>query len=153
MRGFAKHLRWPLAVLLVAHGAIHVLGFLWAFDLAELDQIGAATLLISDGVPGDAGMVAFGLLWLGTMLALVAAGIGVAREDAWGLPLAGLAAAISLVGRRPGRGGDQRGHPHLGSGCLSGWAGYQTRRESARSICESCRPTVGCLNPPLNLSA
>lgn len=89
--------RWLLAPLLAAHGAIHVLGFLWAFELAEIDQLGGPTLLIGGAAPGDPEIVAFGGLWLVSMLAFMVAGIGVAMGKAWGLPAAGIASGISLV--------------------------------------------------------
>ena len=90
-------IRIPLAILLVAHGAIHVLGFLWAFALADIDEIGGLSLFITAAVPGESVVVAFGLLWLVSMLAFLAAGIGVARTERWGLPLAGIAAGLSLI--------------------------------------------------------
>ena len=93
----SRYVRWPLAVLLVAHGAIHVLGFLWAFNLAQIEEIGSPTLLFAGAELGDPGTVAFGLLWLVAMVAFIAAGIGVARGTAWSIPVTGIAAGISLV--------------------------------------------------------
>lgn len=93
----ASSIRWSLAVLLVAHGAIHILGFLWALDLAHIEEIGGPTLFITEAVPGEPAAVAFGLLWLISMLTLMTAGIGVARTAKWGLPLAGISAGLSLV--------------------------------------------------------
>lgn len=92
-----SYVRWPLAVVLVAHAAVHVLGFLWAFDLADFEEINAPSLFMTGAVPGDPAMVAFGVLWLVSMLALIAAGIGVAINTTWALPLAGVAAAVSIV--------------------------------------------------------
>lgn len=92
-----SHVRWPLAALLVAHGAIHVLGLLRAFGAAAVEEIGGPTLFIAEAAPGEPASVAFGFLWLVSMLALIAAGIGVARRKTWGLPLAGIGSVMSLI--------------------------------------------------------
>ena len=93
----ANPLRWPMAVLLVAHGVIHVLGFLWALDLGNVEEIGGPSMFITTAVPGEPAVVVLGFLWLLSMLALMTAGVGVARTERWGLPLAGIAASLSLI--------------------------------------------------------
>lgn len=89
--------RWTLAALFVAHGSIHSLGFVWAFDLAEVSEIGGPSLLIPHAEPGDAALVAFGMLWLASMLAFFGAGWAVAAGSRWWPRLAGVAAGISMV--------------------------------------------------------
>lgn len=91
------YLRWPLAVLLVAHGAIHALGFISAFDLAEIEGLGGPSLIIADLESGHPAILAFGILWLVAMVAFMMAGVGVALRTSWALPLAGVATGISLV--------------------------------------------------------
>lgn len=89
--------KWTLAASFVAHGSIHSLGFVWAFDLAELSELGGPSLLIPDAERGDATLIAFGMLWLVSMLAFFAAGWAVAAGSRWWSRLAGMAAGISLV--------------------------------------------------------
>lgn len=91
------YVRWPLAALLVAHGAVHALGFISAFDLAEIEELGGPTLIITDFDRGHPVLLAFGVLWLITTVAFMTAGIGVALRTWWSLPLAGIAAGISLI--------------------------------------------------------
>lgn len=91
------YVRWPLAVLLVAHGAIHALGFIWAFDLAEVEGLGGPSMIIAGLESGHPAILAFGILWLVAMVGFMIAGVGVALRTWWALPLAGAAAGISLV--------------------------------------------------------
>ncbi len=91
------YVRWPLAVLLVAHGAIHALGFIWAFDLGEVEGLGGPSMIIDGLDSGHPAILAFGILWLVAMVGFMIAGVGVALRTSWALPLAGAAAGISLV--------------------------------------------------------
>ena len=91
------YVRWPFAVLLVAHGAVHVLGFIWAFDAAEIAGLGGPSLVIVDLESGHPAVLAFGVLWLVALVALMIAGVGVALGTSWSIPLTGVAAGISLV--------------------------------------------------------
>lgn len=92
-----SRVRWLLAALFVAHGSIHSLGFIWAFDLAEISELGGPSLLISDAERGDPTLIAFGMLWLVSMLAFLGAGWAVATGSGWWPRLAGTAGAVSLV--------------------------------------------------------
>lgn len=89
--------KWLLAALFVAHGSIHSLGFIWAFDLAEIPELGPPSLLVSDAERGDATLIAFGMLWLVSMVAFLGAGLAVATGSRWWPRLAGMAAGFSLV--------------------------------------------------------
>lgn len=91
------YVRWPFAVLLVAHGAVHALGFIWAFDAAEIAGLGGPSLVIVDLESGHPAILAFGVLWLVAMVAFLIAGVGVALGTSWSIPLTGVAAGISLV--------------------------------------------------------
>ena len=92
-----SRVRWLLAALFVAHGSIHSLGFIWAFDLAEISELGGPSLLIPDAEHGDPTLIAFGMLWLVSMLAFLGAGWAVATGSGWWPKLAGMAGAVSLV--------------------------------------------------------
>lgn len=91
------YVRWPLAVLLLAHGAVHALGFISAFDAAEIEGLGGPSMIIADLESGNPAILAFGVLWLVAMVAFMIAGLGVALRTSWSLPMAGVAAGISLV--------------------------------------------------------
>jgi hypothetical protein len=76
-------MRWFLVVLLLVHGAIHVMGFVKAFDVADLPQL---TQPISRGM---------GLAWASAALAVLAtAALVVAGSRSWWGP--GAAAAVML---------------------------------------------------------
>ena len=92
-----SRVRWLLAALFVAHGSIHSLGFIWAFGLAEISELGGPSLMIPDAEHGDATLIAFGMLWLVSMLAFLAAGWAVAAGSGWWPKLAAMAGAVSLV--------------------------------------------------------
>ena len=89
--------RWLLAALFVAHGSIHSLGFIWAFDLAEISELGGPSLMIPHAERGDAMLIAFGMLWLVSMLSFLGAGWAVAAGSGWWPKLAAIAGAVSLV--------------------------------------------------------
>lgn len=89
--------RWIIGGVLVAHGLIHALGFVWAWDLAEVAELGGPTFLIPGLEPGHPAITAFGVLWLVAMVTFVAAGVAAAARRRWWPTLAGIAAGISLV--------------------------------------------------------
>ena len=89
--------KWGGSALLLAHGVVHAMGFLSAWELADVGEVGPPTFLLGDLPARHAALVAFGMLWLLAMLAFMMAAIGVALETSWGLPLAGIAAGFSLV--------------------------------------------------------
>jgi len=91
------YVRWPLAALLVAHGAVHVLGFISTFELAQIEEIGGPTLIVTGLDNGHPVMLALGIVWLIAMLAFMVAGIGVALRAPWSLPLAAVIAGLSLI--------------------------------------------------------
>lgn len=80
-------LRYLLLLLLLIHGAIHLLGFVKAFQLASVDQL---TQPIGRGA---------GVLWLlATLLFLAAAGLLLAGQGAWSaLALAGILLSQILI--------------------------------------------------------
>lgn len=84
--------RLGLAVVVVVHGVVHILGFLATWELAEIGTLGRPSLEAGSGPP-----LAFGLLWLVAMLGFVASGIGMALETAWADGLAKASAVVSLV--------------------------------------------------------
>ncbi len=86
-----------VAGLLIVHGAIHAMGFVWAWNLAEIGELSGPTFLFPGRGPGDPTIIALGGIWLLATIMLIAAGIAVTRRSRLSLPLAGVAAGISLV--------------------------------------------------------
>ncbi len=89
--------RWFAAFVLLTHGTVHLMGFMWAFDLASPEGIGGPTLLPSNIVPGDPLAVALGVFWLAAAVAFVAAATTALVATNWLRVLAGAAAGISLI--------------------------------------------------------
>ncbi len=83
--------------LLVVHGAIHAMGVAWAWDLAEIEGLGGPTLIFEGETPGDTAITALGWLWLIATIGFVAAGVGISRGSSLWMPVAGIAATISLI--------------------------------------------------------
>lgn len=82
-------MRIALIVLLVVHGAIHLLGFLKAWGLAALPQMSGRTI-----IPLDASAThVVGILWLlATAILLIAAAMRIAALESWWL-----AGAVGLL--------------------------------------------------------
>jgi hypothetical protein len=78
-------MRIIVAVLLAVHGAIHLLGFLQAWKLAALPQLGGRTLIPLS----DLGARVVGVGWAGAAaLLLVAAALRLGQQRAWWMPAA-----------------------------------------------------------------
>lgn len=90
--------RWLFVLLLLAHGAIHLLGFLGPTGLADMEGIPReATFLLADFPVGSPVLLAFGALWLVPAVGFIGAAIGVLARQAWWPPLA-LASTIISTG-------------------------------------------------------
>ena len=89
--------RWPVAIVVAAHGAIHLLGVWWTFDLGGIDELGGPTLLGTGQAPGEPAMIVLGFLWLIAALGFIAAGVAVASRWPQAAQLIRLAAGISLI--------------------------------------------------------
>ena len=79
-------MRLGLTILIVLHGAIHLVGFLKWSRLATVQQLKGRTVVPLTA----AGDRAFAILWLVALLALLAAaGLRFVRHDAWWVPALG----------------------------------------------------------------
>ncbi len=88
--------RWLFVLLLLAHGGIHLLGFLGPTGIADIDGLPReATFLLADFEVGSPPLVALGALWLVPAIGFIGSAIGVAARQAWWPPLALASAAIS----------------------------------------------------------
>jgi hypothetical protein len=74
-----------LAVLMILHGLIHLMGFVKAFNLAELKEI---TQDISRPM---------GMLWLATMLVFSAAGTALLLGQTWWWPITIASIVLSQI--------------------------------------------------------
>jgi len=90
-------LRRLFAALLLVHGLIHLIGFVVPWRIMELDGFPYTTTAFWDRLElGTTGAQLLGVAWLAIAVAFVVAGIGAWRGDAWAMPLAAIAALLSL---------------------------------------------------------
>ncbi|HEX6643233.1 MAG TPA: hypothetical protein VF037_01065 [Gemmatimonadales bacterium] len=89
-------MRIAIAIFLALHGFAHVVGFAGSFGLAE--SVPYKTTVLGGTVDlGDAGMRAFGILWLvGAAAFLVASASAMSNQD-WWVKATLVAASFSLV--------------------------------------------------------
>lgn len=87
-----------LAVALGIHGVIHIIGFLAYFKLAEMKENPyKTTLLAGRWEVGDAGIRAFGAVWLAVMAGYILCAIGLPLNAGWWYPLAISMTVMSLA--------------------------------------------------------
>ncbi len=90
-------LRWLVAIVLLAHGIGHIIGFLESWTNVPAGFTSQPWLL-SDGVTFESSLGRlFGLLWLLALFAFLAATVGLLGNLAWWRPLAIAAAVLSLL--------------------------------------------------------
>lgn len=91
---------WPVAVLLVGHGLIHLMGVALQWRLAEVGELRYAEAVPAPGSP--AGLAA-GAFWLVAAVLFVAAGVLLVRQrSSWGvLALAGAVVSAVVIGLHP----------------------------------------------------
>ena len=78
-------MRFVLALLLVAHGVAHLVGFVSSWKLATLAELPYKTTVFSGRVDvGDAGIRMMGALWLLAALAFLVAAFAVANRNGLG---------------------------------------------------------------------
>ncbi len=89
--------RWLFALALLAHGGLHLMGFIDITGIGSVEGIsGSPTFLLDRYAPGEPVLVAFGALWLVPFIGFMAAGIGLATHRAWWTSAAVAAACVSL---------------------------------------------------------
>jgi hypothetical protein len=90
-------LKWIVALVLIAHGIGHAMGFMAAWTTIP-SGLTTGHWLFSDGVTMNSAVGrAFGLLWLVGLVAFMGSGFGLLMGAAWWQPLAIAASVISLV--------------------------------------------------------
>lgn len=90
--------RLALAVLVAAHGLIHLIGAVVAWQIAGVDGFPYRTTVLQGHVDlGAAGTALLGLLWLGACVGFLVAALGLVRRSTWALALTAWLAFGSLV--------------------------------------------------------
>jgi len=90
--------RWLFAVLLLAHGAIHLIGFFGPTGLAEMEGLpGRPTVLLTGFAIGSPMLLLFGAVWLAAGAGFLLAGVAVLMRQSWWLPVAAATAVLSTI--------------------------------------------------------
>ncbi|MFQ6089129.1 MAG: ABC transporter permease [Candidatus Methanofastidiosia archaeon] len=77
-------IRIIVAIVLIVHGLVHLLGFVVPWRLATVEGFAYKTTLLSDNLDvGDAGIRVVGLLWLLAAIGFVATGVAVFTLRPW----------------------------------------------------------------------
>ncbi len=77
-------IRIVVAILLIGHGLVHLLGFVVPWRLASLEEMPYKTTLLAGTLDvGATGIRAVGLLWLLAAIGFVAAGVAVLTLHPW----------------------------------------------------------------------
>lgn len=90
-------MRVVMAVLMVLHGAAHIVGFLTSWRLVTPEGRAYKTTVMAGHVDlGSVGIHAFGVLWLATAVAFWLASLAAFADRSWWMPAALSAALVSL---------------------------------------------------------
>ena len=85
------------AVLIGAHGLVHLIGFVVPFRLVELQGYAYTTSAAWGHIElGDGGTRLVGVLWLLATIAFITAGYGLWHSASWAIPLTAVTAGGSL---------------------------------------------------------
>lgn len=91
-------LKWLFAFVLLAHGAIHAMGFLGATGISRVENVsGTPSILFTQLSAGDPLLIAFGGLWLIAMLGFMASAVGLMANQPWWPSLTVASALISSL--------------------------------------------------------
>ena len=90
-------IRTAFALLLVAHGVAHLVGFGHAWHLLSPDPLPIQTTLFDRVDIGEAGMRSLGVVWLVIGLAFIVSGGAALLKAGWWMVAAATAATLSIV--------------------------------------------------------
>jgi hypothetical protein len=88
--------RMIAGLLLIAHGALHLFGFLTAWDLIEIDAVSRTPTVLTDDIP-DGVVRDMGALWLLGAIAFAISGYALIQAYTWWKGLAFGSAVLSLI--------------------------------------------------------
>ncbi len=87
-----------VAVVLLLHGLIHLMGFTAYWQLSEIKELPYKTTLLNGRFDvGDAGIRVYGLIWLVMAAAFAVTAYGIATHQPWARPAALATVLISLL--------------------------------------------------------
>lgn len=89
--------RSAFALLLIAHGVAHLIGFGHAWHLLSPDPLPARTTLFDQIDIGEMGMRSLGVVWLVIGLAFIVSGGAALLRAVWWMVAAATAATLSIV--------------------------------------------------------
>jgi hypothetical protein len=91
-------IRTLAAVLLAAHGLIHLIGFVVPWGIAQVEGFPYRTSALAGTLAlGESGARLVGVVWLALAVGFVVAGVAVWRRAAWAAPLTAALAVGSIV--------------------------------------------------------
>jgi hypothetical protein len=86
------------AVLLAAHGLIHLIGFVVPWGIAQVEGFPYRTTALGGAITlGDGGVRAVGVAWLALAVLFVVAGVALWRGARWAPGLAAVLAVASIA--------------------------------------------------------
>ncbi len=86
------------AVILAAHGLIHLIGFVVPWGIAQVDGFPYRTTALGGAMAlGEPGVRLVGIVWLALAIGFVVAGVGAWRGDRWWAPLTAMLALVSII--------------------------------------------------------
>ena len=91
-------LRIAAAAVLVAHGLIHLIGFVVPWGISTVEGFAYRTTALGGAIAlGDTGARAIGIAWLACAVGFIVAGLGIWRRASWAIPLTAVLAAASIA--------------------------------------------------------
>jgi len=89
--------RTIVAVTLIAHGLVHLIGFVVPWRIATLDGFPYRADVLSDVEIGSSGVKVLGILWLLAAIGFVAVGVALLAGQSWWWGPALVIASVSLL--------------------------------------------------------
>ena len=94
----ANYLRYALAIFVLLHGLIHLMGTTTYWQLAEINELPYKTTILSGKWEiGESGIRIFGLLWLVAAIGFALAAYGFVTDQAWWETALLVSAVFSLM--------------------------------------------------------
>jgi len=91
-------LRIAAGAVVVAHGLIHLIGFVVPWGISSVEDFASRTTVLGGAIAlGDTGARAIGIVWLACAVGFVVAGLGIWRRASWAAPLTAALAGVSVA--------------------------------------------------------
>jgi hypothetical protein len=87
-----------VAIYLIVHGIIHVIGFVTNFQIAEFEEITYSTTVLDGRLEiGDVGARVLGIVWLLVAVAFVVSGVAIFFSPSWWWSFTLAVTVVSLI--------------------------------------------------------